>query len=494
METDLSSLLRFSDFFELHKSQGELDFVDIPLETDILLYVDPYCFKITNDPWFDECNDLIVDYFELILGKIRKGENQQCMRLFAHLHEPNDTRLGFSRGRPQGKAIGMRYAHELFRALSQSKAVKTGILRDISDCELFIPNVSNDRISDMTTNIIRGKLIDYTYKQCELHGVRTRKVASGMFWDGNAKTWRNQYVDLPVYNGQRILLVPKLATRYRLAIDHQYYYNYFVVEYLQAEHLRANTSLVEVLKNGRKRVTKKKIKEEYPLRNKQFLFEFTQQHPEVLNAYKQHVRKTAAEKTVTEFGLSDEEIELRQKECRQVDPKDLCTELDKIPPGRKDALRYHKHIIGMLTFIFSGSLRNPVKEVPIDDALKRIDISFTNRTRSGFFYALNQIHNVHCPKIFFECKNYSDDLGNPEFDQIVGRLNDKRGHFGVIVCRSIKDSKKVVQSCKTILNNKHDYVIVLEDRHIKHLVFLKSKKNIAGIDDYLEKKIEELIM
>jgi len=106
---------------------------------------------------------------------------------------------------------------------------------------------------------------------------------------------------------------------------------------------------------------------------------------------------------------------------------------------------------------------------------------------------LNQIHNVHCPKIFFECKNYSDDLGNPAFDQIVGRLSDKRGRFGVIVCRSIKDRKKVIQRCKSILNNKHNYVIVLEDRNIKHLVFLKGAKDTAGLDDYLEKKFEELI-
>jgi len=310
-----------------------------------------------------------------------------------------------------------------------------------------------------------------------------------MFWDGNNKRWRNQYVYLPVYNDKRILLVPKLSARYNLAIDHNYYYNYFVIEYLQAEYLRVNSSLVEVLKNGKKRVTKKRVKEKHPLRNKEYLFEFTQEHPDVLDKYKSNILKN-----LPQLELSDEEIELIQKEKREVDVTRICTELDKIQRGRKDASKYHDRIIGMLTFIFSRNLRNPVKEAPISDGLKRIDISFTNRARSGFFYALNQIHNVHCPKIFFECKNYTDDVVNPEFDQIVGRFSDKRGHFGVIVCRVIVDKKKVIQHCRSIVNDKREYVVVLEDKDIKHLMFLKAENKLNAIDDYLEKKFEELIM
>lgn len=489
MGKDKDTLLRFSDFFRINKSQAELDFVDVPLETDILLYLDPYAFKITNDPWFDECNDLIVDFFQYVIQKIRRGKANESLILLRHLHEPNDTHLGFSRDEPRGKAIGQKYADMLLRGLMQSRAVQTGLLRDISDCELFIPNISNDRISDMATNIIRGKLIDYTQHQCHLYNISTRKVASGMFWDGNNKSWRNLYVDLPIYKGQKIILVPKLAARYRLSIDHNYYYNYFVVEYLQAEHLRANSSLVEVLKNGKKRVTKKKIKKKYPIHNKEFLFEFTQQHPDVLSKYKSDILTK-----LPKLELSDEEIELKQKEKREFDVIQICTELDKIPRGRENASEYHDRIIGMLTFIFSGSLRNPVKEARINEGLKRVDISFTNRARSGFFYALNQIHNVHCPKVFFECKNYSDDVANPEFDQIVGRFSDKPGHFGVIVCRVIENKKKVIQRCRSIVNDKREYVIVLEDREIKHLAFLKAENNLSEIDDYLERKFDELIM
>lgn len=481
--------LRFSDYFKVGKSQGELDFVDIPLGTDICLFVDPFAFKITNDPWFDECNDLIVEYFRQLIKKIRQGKEKASLGLLSFLHEPNDTHLGYSSRKPQGRAIGTVYAARLLRALERSRAVRTGILRDISDCELFIPNISHDRISDMTTNIIRGKLIDYTQSQCALHDVPLHEAGSGMFWDGNEKRWRNEYVALPVYKNKRILLVPKLAARYSLAVDHAYFYNQFVVDYLQSEHLNANSALVEVLKSGKKRVTKKKIKEKYPIRNKEFLFEFSEKHPDVLARYKSQVLGS-----LSKLELTDDEIELTQRDKRDIDVTAICVQLDKIERGLKDASRFHNHIIGMLTFIFSGSLRNPHKEDPIGDGLKKIDISFTNRARNGFFYALNQIHHVRCPRVFFECKNYTDDLKNPEFDQMVGRFSDKRGHFGVIVCRTIRDKKKVVRRCRLILNDRREYVIVLEDRDIKHLMLLKDAKDEAAIDDFLEAKLGELIM
>ena len=42
--------MRFSEHFQLGMTQYELDFVDIPLETDIPLFIDPYAISIRNDP------------------------------------------------------------------------------------------------------------------------------------------------------------------------------------------------------------------------------------------------------------------------------------------------------------------------------------------------------------------------------------------------------------------------------------------------------------
>ncbi|MDO8585460.1 MAG: sulfatase-like hydrolase/transferase [Armatimonadota bacterium] len=98
--------MRFSDQFELGKGQSELDFVDIPLDTDIPLFVDPYALSVETDPWFVECSNLVVDFFQTVIDKIRADDSASARGLLARLHEPNETHLGLSRGRPSGRGVG----------------------------------------------------------------------------------------------------------------------------------------------------------------------------------------------------------------------------------------------------------------------------------------------------------------------------------------------------------------------------------------------------
>src|SRR5271168_986620 len=97
---------RFSSYFGLGRSQAELDFVDIPLETDIRLFVDPYALSVASDAWLLECNDLVVGYFELLIETIRSGDEAGSLMLLSHLREPNDTHLGLSKGQPSGRGVG----------------------------------------------------------------------------------------------------------------------------------------------------------------------------------------------------------------------------------------------------------------------------------------------------------------------------------------------------------------------------------------------------
>ena len=44
--------------------EENLDFVNIPLNTDLPMYIDPYSISIKSGEWYEECNNLIVDFFE----------------------------------------------------------------------------------------------------------------------------------------------------------------------------------------------------------------------------------------------------------------------------------------------------------------------------------------------------------------------------------------------------------------------------------------------
>jgi len=79
--------------------------------------------------------------------------------------------------------------------------------------------------------------------QCKEHKIQTRKVANGVFWSPEAIRTEERVRRVAVYKGRRVLLVPKSIVRYRIAADHQEYYEDFVLAYLQQENLRAGSSL-----------------------------------------------------------------------------------------------------------------------------------------------------------------------------------------------------------------------------------------------------------
>ncbi len=480
-------IIRFSDYFGINKSQAELDFVDIPLNTDIELYVDPFAIFLDKDIWFNKCNNLIIDFFDRLIYELKNNNKSKALELMGNLSEANDANLGLSKGIPDGKGIGKKYGLLLYKKLNNSKAVKTGKVEDISDLELLIPGISNDRISDMTINIIRGMLIAYTYNQCKLYDIEMKKIASGMYWDDGIGFWRNAFVYLPVYEGKRIILVPKVSVRYRIRTNHKEYYNKFVLDFLQAEHLRANSSLVHVLKNKKRKVLKKDLKEKYPC-TKEFLFEFSNKNSRVLREYKKYIIDNAGNE------LDNEAIEERQKEPREIDLMYLIDKLKEIKYGKKEANRYHECIKGIIVALFSPELYKIKKEKNIDRGLKRLDLVANNRAKRGFFNRISNIHRILCPKIIIECKNYKEDPKNPELDQLLGRLGKKRSHFGILACRNIKDKKRLLERCKIILENHGRYIIVIEDKDIFELIKLKNYKKIKEFDDYMDDKLSELIM
>lgn len=477
--------IRFSDYYGLNKSQSELDFVDIPLDTDIRLYVDPYALSVSGDDWLRECGNIVVNFFEFFVKNIRDGDETKVMSLISNLHEPNDAHLGSSSGVPSGRGWGGVQGHLLYQTLTNSAAVKSGKLKDLSEIELLMPGIGSDKISDLTVNVIRGELVAYTEEQCQLLGVPTERINSGLYWDPEGRVWASRYANLPVYRQKRVILIPKAAVRARLVPDYEEFYQRFVLDFLSAEHLSANDSLVTLLKNGTAKVYRKDLKNRYRL-SKEFLFEFTQKHPEVLEAYK----KTLPEKARPVDGRY---IELHQQTPREADSQ-LAERLRRIPAGHSAANEYHELILGALTGIFYPWLTHPVKEQRVDDGRKRIDILFSNSAEEGFFSRLVQMHKILAPYINVECKNYSEDPANPELEQLMGRFSRKRGRFGILVCRGIENADTLLKRLQDIVNNTEGVIIVLDDADVTTLLKLKRERKNAEVSDFLEERLKPILM
>jgi hypothetical protein len=173
---------RLSKHFKLNKSQAELDFVDVDLTGDMPLYIDPYALSKRQDQWSVEASNLVVDFFQQAIDHIRCGEESEAKSILSNLSEPNDTGLGLSKKGRRGRGVAGQQSLDLFDYLKDSTAAKTGFLKDLEDCELLVPGISSDKISDITTNIIREKLVEYTTAQCELLGIPSQRLPAGQFW------------------------------------------------------------------------------------------------------------------------------------------------------------------------------------------------------------------------------------------------------------------------------------------------------------------------
>ena len=202
--------MKISQLYSLDKSQYELDFVDIDPEKDTPLFLDPYYISKCDFPFAVEAHRTIRSYFEYLLALLRGKKFRQAEELFSHLGESNDICMGMSLGKPRGHGMGPEDTNAIFKQLLQSRAIVSGIMEDIEDFRIFVPNVDKDKVSDMTANIIKMQLIRYTQEQCELHCIPLiQSVPSGMFWNLEKKVWDNVYTERLVIDERPILLVPK---------------------------------------------------------------------------------------------------------------------------------------------------------------------------------------------------------------------------------------------------------------------------------------------
>lgn len=448
--------MKFTESFELEFEQAELDFVDVDVDRDTPLFIDPFAFSQLEDEWSIACHNSIVSFFDTALNLIRAGDERRAKALLNNLHEPNETCFGLSVGTPQGRGIGGAQAIDLYDKLADSQAAQTGILSELSDCELLIPGIGRDKISDITTNIIRNHLIEYTQAQCDVLGIELRGTrASGRIWDVEQHRWTQTHTQIPVVGWRKILLVPKASVRWDLSLLSPEYYNRFILDFLQSEHLNAHTGLVEVLRDGRRRVTKTKLKEHYPM-SKDLLYEYTRDHPELLERYK-------AEKS-TQVPVGNRELDQELDESLFADL--LIQRLQEIPPGREHADEFHRVMVGALEFLFYPNLIYPKREHPIHGGRKRIDITYTNAAALGFFYRIHTAHNIRSNWIMVECKNYSSDPSNPELDQLLGRFSPNRGKLGLLIARTFDNRDLFIARCRDAALDDHGFVIPLVDDDI----------------------------
>ena len=473
--------MNISKYFELNRDQHELDFIDIDPEDEMKLFIDPYNIRNLDTPFGRNLNTHIRSFWDHSMRLLKQKKDNDVRRLFKNLKEPNETCLGNSLGKPKGRSIGRYDTEVILASIKDSSAFELGVLERVEDLKVFVPNIGEDKISDIVTNIIRGPLIKYTQNQCKIWEIPLRtSVVSGAVWNLEKNEWEQFYTDMLVINDQKILLVPKSIVSIFSKYSAQGFKNDYVLKYLQGEHLEKDTRLVQrqVLKNGtiKRIVTKKSIEEDSKI-DKDYLARFAAKYPDIFLEFNSKTKK----KTLSNDEISNVDLNsLVQK---------LKSQFSKIKPGINGANDYQKLIMATLEFLCYPSLINPILEERIHNGKKRIDITFDNNAEKGFFFRLPNTYDVASTLIVVECKNYNQDVANPELDQIAGRFSPNRGKFGLLLCRNLENEELFLERCSETFRDQRGVIIPLTDDDL--LICLNEYLSFDSEDSAFEKILSQ---
>jgi hypothetical protein len=467
----MGATVRVSQLYGLTGNQGTFDFIDVDVERDTPLFIDPAVLATINSPWASECTSGIQTYFQAVLDRILAGDEAGAMNLLSYLGEDNSTHLGFS-STSHGSGLGVGLAAKFYEELSTSTAVKSGLITDIEDTALLVEGVREDRISDVVTNVIRRQLVEYTQAVSDFYGIPLEpNLAVGPYWNGAKSKWEQRTADLPLTVSGPLLLVPKAIVRRVLFHDPSQYYRHYVLEYFRAQELDQRSPLVYSLKSGALRVRKGDVEDKYrekhdarpdnPGVEKRVNVDGTLQNPDLLRRFKE-------DKAADPPAAPEHEVIAEATGSQEPDLDALLAAVTSIVAGKSGAYAYERAVEALLAALMYPRLVNPIRQEKIHSGRKIIDISFTNMATEGFFHWLS----LHYPaaNIFVECKNYVRPLVNPEFDQIAGRFSPSRGRFGVLVYRSFDDKQKILESLRDTAADDRGWVIALDDKDLAELV------------------------
>jgi len=160
--------LYFSDFFEVSPSTiEEYGAFDISLVSDLPLFVDPFLLFNSEKEDYKNLHGEIIRYLRFLRDKSAAGSiDPGLLQSWYRFPEIEQTWFGFTIKGNSGRGLGSAFASalntnlgEVFRDFGAEKITKGSHLEKLC---LIKDGVGNDSISDFTTNLIHGFLLEYT--------------------------------------------------------------------------------------------------------------------------------------------------------------------------------------------------------------------------------------------------------------------------------------------------------------------------------------------
>lgn len=137
--------------------------VDISLVCDIPLFIDPMLIFNSDKPEYQALHQEIIRYFHFLYSKAKEGLSSKEINAWFNFSEVPNNWLGFSLRGNKGLALGKKYAQFLYENIGftlETHDISKG--QHIEKAMLLYEGSGKDKISDLTVNLIKRFLCEYT--------------------------------------------------------------------------------------------------------------------------------------------------------------------------------------------------------------------------------------------------------------------------------------------------------------------------------------------
>ncbi|WP_304509167.1 hypothetical protein [Anaerotignum sp.] len=151
---------RFQVDEDLIKAYGA---VDISLVCDIPLFIDPMLIFNSDKPEYKSLHEEIIKYFHFLYMKVKQCISTKEIDAWFNFSEVPNNWLGYSLVGNKGLALGHKFADFLFHNIGFALDTN-GISKSphIEKTMLLYEGSGKDKISDLTVNLIKFFLCEYT--------------------------------------------------------------------------------------------------------------------------------------------------------------------------------------------------------------------------------------------------------------------------------------------------------------------------------------------
>jgi hypothetical protein len=445
---------RITDFYGISTQQAKLDFAIPFFDEDLPLYLDPFLLWKSPSQQDQALHTSVINSFNHLNYLLHSGKENEARETLMIASECEEVGLGLSKKR-KGIRFGKEKADEILSLfLDIPEYAKYGFSH-FEEIQLYVEDISKDRVSDICCNFVKSFLIDYTIQECNELGIPTEDTVIRYLYNYRQNLFkRAENIRLPVNPETKvpIVFVPKRWLRFTPWINFDDYFK----DYCPKDDLfnpGESNDPVKVLRYNRT-------------------------HYGVVRDY------VAAKERIQADCKNDPLFQ----QIPIVSAKRKLSSILKLPTGKNEnADREYEKLLGqLLASLFYPDLDFAAEQSRTDSGVVIRDLIFYNNRSIDFLQEVYKDYGNR--QLVFEIKNVRA-IDRDHINQLNRYLDSGLGRFGVFLTRNPL-SRAMFKNTIDLWSGQRRCIISLTDDDLSLMVEIFNSKQRSPIDVLKKKYVE----